>query len=58
MKTINYKYNKLQIHADKWGYLVFEVYKRTKLSSPWYKNSLIFKENMMTSEKFPDTLKQ
>ena len=37
MKTINYKYNKLQIHVDKWGYLVFKVYKKTDLSSPWYR---------------------
>ena len=39
MKTINYKYNKLQIHIDKWGYLVFRVYKKTDLSSPWYRKS-------------------
>ena len=53
MKTINYKYNKLKIYVNRWGNLVFEVYKKLELSSPWYRKSISFKGKYDDIRKIP-----
>ena len=53
MKTINYKYNKLKVYVNRWGNLVFEVYKKLELSSPWYRKSISFKGKYDDIRKIP-----
>ena len=54
MKTINYKYNKLKVYVNRWGNLVFEVYKKLELSSsPWYRKSISFKGEYDDIRKIP-----
>ena len=53
MKTINYKYNKLKVYVNRWGNLVFEVYKKLELSSPWYRKSISFRGKYGDIRKIP-----
>lgn len=53
MKTINYKFNRLKVYINRWGNLVFEVYKRSDLSSPWYREFISFKGKYDDIRKIP-----
>ena len=53
MKTINYKYNRLKVYVNRWSNLVFEVYKKSDLSSPWYRKFINFKGKYNDIRKIP-----